>query len=209
MLRSAAISGDLVGASALWMGRTVVLPGTSTGDFRAADADRENVIDMLKTAFVQGRLTKDELDARAGRAFAARCQAGAGRGLSRLAGDQLSLGFPAVDAAGALDRAAVVLGLEAPFVRGPARPGRDTRASRRGNRVAEQGGQPGPGSLAVGQLAALLRGGHGEHAADQPSGQAFGHPGPRPFGERGGLLHIEGELDPAVGRVDRLASRSG
>ena len=27
MLRSAAISGDLVGASALWMGRTVVLPG--------------------------------------------------------------------------------------------------------------------------------------------------------------------------------------
>ena len=31
MLRSAAISGDLVGASALWMGRTVVLPGTSSG----------------------------------------------------------------------------------------------------------------------------------------------------------------------------------
>jgi uncharacterized RmlC-like cupin family protein len=32
MLRSAAISGDMVGASALWMGRTVVLPGTSSGD---------------------------------------------------------------------------------------------------------------------------------------------------------------------------------
>ena len=32
MLRSAAISGDLVGARALWMGRTVVLPGTSSGD---------------------------------------------------------------------------------------------------------------------------------------------------------------------------------
>ncbi len=32
MLRAAAISGDLVGASALWMGRTVVLPGTSSGD---------------------------------------------------------------------------------------------------------------------------------------------------------------------------------
>ena len=29
MIRSAAISGDLTGASALWMGRTVVLPGTS------------------------------------------------------------------------------------------------------------------------------------------------------------------------------------
>jgi uncharacterized RmlC-like cupin family protein len=32
MVRSAAISGDLVGAQALWMGRTVVLPGTSSGD---------------------------------------------------------------------------------------------------------------------------------------------------------------------------------
>jgi uncharacterized RmlC-like cupin family protein len=32
MLRSAAISGDLVGARGLWMGRTVVLPGTSSGD---------------------------------------------------------------------------------------------------------------------------------------------------------------------------------
>jgi uncharacterized RmlC-like cupin family protein len=32
MVRSAAISGDLVGAQGLWMGRTVVLPGTSSGD---------------------------------------------------------------------------------------------------------------------------------------------------------------------------------
>ncbi len=32
MLRSAAISGELVGARELWMGRTVVLPGTSSGD---------------------------------------------------------------------------------------------------------------------------------------------------------------------------------
>jgi uncharacterized RmlC-like cupin family protein len=32
MLRSAAISGDLVGARGLWMGRTVVLPGSSSGD---------------------------------------------------------------------------------------------------------------------------------------------------------------------------------
>ena len=32
MIRSAAISGDLTGASALWMGRTVVLPGASSGD---------------------------------------------------------------------------------------------------------------------------------------------------------------------------------
>jgi uncharacterized RmlC-like cupin family protein len=32
MQRSAAISGDLVGARDLWMGRTVVLPGASSGD---------------------------------------------------------------------------------------------------------------------------------------------------------------------------------
>ncbi len=32
MQRSAAISGDMVGASGLWMGRTVVRPGASSGD---------------------------------------------------------------------------------------------------------------------------------------------------------------------------------
>lgn len=36
---------------------------------RCSDADREQVIAVLKAAFVQGRLTKDELDARAGHAF--------------------------------------------------------------------------------------------------------------------------------------------
>ena len=42
------------------------------GRLRAAHADREQVIGTLKTAFVDGRLTKDELDARAAQAFAAR-----------------------------------------------------------------------------------------------------------------------------------------
>ena len=45
------------------------------GRFRASDADREQVIDTLKAAFVQGRLTKDELDARAGQTFASRTYA--------------------------------------------------------------------------------------------------------------------------------------
>jgi len=39
---------------------------------RASHADREQVIDTLKTAFVRGGLTRDELAARAGRALAAR-----------------------------------------------------------------------------------------------------------------------------------------
>jgi hypothetical protein len=42
---------------------------------RASDADREQVVDVLKAAFVQGRLVKDELDARAGQAFASRTYA--------------------------------------------------------------------------------------------------------------------------------------
>jgi hypothetical protein len=45
------------------------------GHFRAAHADREHVIDLLKAAFVQDRLTKDELDARAGQALTARTYA--------------------------------------------------------------------------------------------------------------------------------------
>jgi Domain of unknown function (DUF1707) len=42
------------------------------GRLRASHADREQVIEVLKDAFVQGRLTRDELDARAGQALAAR-----------------------------------------------------------------------------------------------------------------------------------------
>jgi hypothetical protein len=46
--------------------------GAGRGHLRASRADREHVIGVLKTAFVQGRLTKDELDARAGQTFASR-----------------------------------------------------------------------------------------------------------------------------------------
>jgi hypothetical protein len=45
------------------------------GPMRASHADREQVIDVLKDAFAQGRLDKDELDARAGQAFASRTYA--------------------------------------------------------------------------------------------------------------------------------------
>ena len=42
---------------------------------RAGHADREQVILALKDAFVQDRLTRDELDVRAGRALTARTRA--------------------------------------------------------------------------------------------------------------------------------------
>ena len=45
------------------------------GHMRASHADREHVIDTLKAAFVQGRLTKDELDQRVGQAFASKTYA--------------------------------------------------------------------------------------------------------------------------------------
>ena len=43
---------------------------------RAGHADREDVIETLKNAFVHGRLTKDELNLRVGQALAARTCAG-------------------------------------------------------------------------------------------------------------------------------------
>jgi hypothetical protein len=45
------------------------------GRLRASRADRDLVIDVLKAAFVQGRLTRDELDGRLDQALAARTHA--------------------------------------------------------------------------------------------------------------------------------------
>jgi hypothetical protein len=45
------------------------------GRLRASDADREQIVDTLKAAFVQGRLTKDEFDARIGQTLASRTYA--------------------------------------------------------------------------------------------------------------------------------------
>jgi hypothetical protein len=45
------------------------------GHLRASHADRERVVDFLKASFVQGRLTKEELEARAGQALGSRTYA--------------------------------------------------------------------------------------------------------------------------------------
>ncbi len=45
------------------------------GRLRASHADREQVVDVLKAAFVQDRLTKDEFDDRVGHALASRTYA--------------------------------------------------------------------------------------------------------------------------------------
>jgi hypothetical protein len=45
------------------------------GRLRASHADREHVLDVLKAAFVQGRLTKHEFGMRVGQTFASRTYA--------------------------------------------------------------------------------------------------------------------------------------
>ncbi len=47
----------------------------SGGHLRASDADRERVIEALKTAFVQGRLSKNEMARRTGQALESRTYA--------------------------------------------------------------------------------------------------------------------------------------
>jgi hypothetical protein len=50
-------------------------PTGDRGRLRASHADREQVLGTLKVAFVQGRLTEDELDARVGQVYASRTYA--------------------------------------------------------------------------------------------------------------------------------------
>lgn len=51
------------------------IAGDSRGHLRASQADREEVVGTLKTAFVQGRLAEDELDARVDRVYGSRTYA--------------------------------------------------------------------------------------------------------------------------------------
>ena len=69
-------------ASRWWGGAVMAGPGdeitartAGRGPFRASRADREQAIEVLKTAFVEDRLTKEELDARVGQALASRTHA--------------------------------------------------------------------------------------------------------------------------------------
>ena len=61
-----------------WSARDEAAAGAGGRNYscvRASHADREQVIDVLKAAFVQGRLAKDELDLRLGRVLASRTYA--------------------------------------------------------------------------------------------------------------------------------------
>jgi hypothetical protein len=55
--------------------QTAGAEGRDHGDLRASHDDRERVVSALKAAFVEGRLTEDELDARVGQVYASRTYA--------------------------------------------------------------------------------------------------------------------------------------
>ena len=58
------------------VGRTrAFAAGSERGQMRAADADRDRVVEVLNTAFSEGRLSKDEYDGRLENAFSARTYA--------------------------------------------------------------------------------------------------------------------------------------
>ena len=79
------------------------------GQLRAAQADREQAITVLKAAYAQGRLTKDELEVRAAQAFASRTYAE----LAVLTAD-IPAGSPAASPAATASRAAASAAAGAP-----------------------------------------------------------------------------------------------
>jgi len=56
-------------------GNEIAAGASGHSRLRASHADREQVVGVLKTAFVQGRLDKDEFDLRVGQVFASRTYA--------------------------------------------------------------------------------------------------------------------------------------
>ena len=58
-----------------WSWHRMAAAAAGHGRLRASHADREHVLDLLKAAFAQGLLTKDEFDIRVSRTFASRTYA--------------------------------------------------------------------------------------------------------------------------------------
>jgi hypothetical protein len=100
-------------------------PAAGRGGLRASSADREQVISTLKAAFVQGRLDRDELEARAAGALTSRTYADLAAliadlpaGLADAAPPQRAAGPPARRPMSTAARAAicVVMAVTAPAI---------------------------------------------------------------------------------------------
>lgn len=95
------------------------------GRLRASTADRERAVDVLKAGFAEGRLTKDEYDARVAHAYAARTYAELAMVTSDLPGGQMVAPYaqpymqpyvPVRRRTNSLAVASLVCGLAQPFL---------------------------------------------------------------------------------------------
>jgi hypothetical protein len=95
------------------------------GRLRASTADRERAVDVLKAGFAEGRLTKDEYDARVSQAYAARTYAELAMVTADLPGGQMVAPYahpymhpymPARRRTNSLAVASLICGLAQPFL---------------------------------------------------------------------------------------------
>jgi hypothetical protein len=70
-------------------------PVSERGQMRAADSDRDRAVSLLTTAFTEGRLAKDEYDARLEAALSARTYADLDRVVTDLPGARIAVTTPA------------------------------------------------------------------------------------------------------------------
>jgi hypothetical protein len=87
------------GALMVWQvptsaGPGYVRAGSERGRLRAADADRDHVAGLLSTAYTEGRLSKDEYDARLDHALSARTYADLDQVISDLPAAPPALAYP-------------------------------------------------------------------------------------------------------------------
>jgi Domain of unknown function (DUF1707)/Domain of unknown function (DUF4190) len=98
------------------------MPARGNGHLRASTADRESVIEVLKTGFTEGRLTKDEYDDRVAQTYQARTYAELAAVTADLPGGQVAV--PAWDPPRTIPRtnplaiASLACGLLQPFTGG-------------------------------------------------------------------------------------------
>ncbi len=91
------------------------MPAYGEGHLRASTADRERAVDVLKAGYAEGRLTKEEYDARVGRALAASTQADLATITADLPGGQLAQPPGTQAGTNTLAVVALLCGLGQPF----------------------------------------------------------------------------------------------
>jgi Domain of unknown function (DUF1707)/Domain of unknown function (DUF4190) len=99
------------------------VPARGNGHLRASTADRERAIEVLKTGFTEGRLTKDEYDDRVAQTYAARTYADLATVTADLPGGQVAAPAwpppaPVAQRTNPLAIASLACGLAQPFTGG-------------------------------------------------------------------------------------------